>query len=230
MYGPFINEELVGEAIRGRRDQVVLATKFGNVRAPTATFLGINGDPSTCAAPATRRCKRLGVDHIDLYYQHRVDPKTSDRGHRRRDGGARDRRARSVTSACPRRRPPRSDARTRCIRSPRCRRSTRCGRATLEDEHPADAARAGHRLRAVQPARPRVADRRDQARRTCRRPIRAAPRSRVSRARTLEAEPRTGRRGSRRSPTGRAARRASSRWRGCWRRATTSCRSPARSG
>jgi aryl-alcohol dehydrogenase-like predicted oxidoreductase len=74
MYGPFINEELVGKAIRGCRDQVVLATKFGNVRGQQGEFLGIRGDADYVRQSCDASLKRLGVDHIDLYYQHRVDP------------------------------------------------------------------------------------------------------------------------------------------------------------
>ena len=74
MYGPFKNEELVGKAIRGRRDTVVLATKFGIVRAGDASFRGINGRPDYVKTACEASLRRLGVDHIDLYYQHRVDP------------------------------------------------------------------------------------------------------------------------------------------------------------
>ena len=73
MYGPFKNEELVGRAIRGRREQVVLATKFGNVRGEDGSFLGVCGRPDYVRACCNASLKRLGVDHIDLYYQHRVD-------------------------------------------------------------------------------------------------------------------------------------------------------------
>ncbi len=73
MYGPFINEELVGRAIAGRRDQVVLATKFGNQRGESGEFLGVNGRPEYVAASCEASLRRLGVDYIDLYYQHRVD-------------------------------------------------------------------------------------------------------------------------------------------------------------
>ena len=75
MYGPFHNERLVGRAIQGRRDQVVLATKFGNQRQEDGSFLGINGRPEYVRAACDASLERLGVDHIDLYYQHRVDPK-----------------------------------------------------------------------------------------------------------------------------------------------------------
>lgn len=73
MYGPFTNEKLVGRAIRGRREQVVLATKFGNVRSEEGAFLGINGSPDYVRKACDASLARLGVDHIDLYYQHRVD-------------------------------------------------------------------------------------------------------------------------------------------------------------
>jgi aryl-alcohol dehydrogenase-like predicted oxidoreductase len=73
MYGPFTNERLVGTAIAGRRDEVVLATKFGNERLPDGTRLGINGRPDYVRRACDASLERLGVDVIDLYYQHRVD-------------------------------------------------------------------------------------------------------------------------------------------------------------
>ena len=73
MYGPFTNERLVGQAIRGRRDRVVLATKFGNVRDEQGNNLGIDGSPEYVRRACEASLRRLGVDHIDLYYQHRVD-------------------------------------------------------------------------------------------------------------------------------------------------------------
>ncbi len=73
VYGPFTNEVLVGKAIKGKRRQVVLATKFGNVRAPDGKFIGQNGRPEYVKAACDASLGRLGVDHIDLYYQHRVD-------------------------------------------------------------------------------------------------------------------------------------------------------------
>lgn len=76
MYGPFRNEELVGRAIRGRRDEVVLATKFGNMRGDDGAFLGISGKPDYVRQCCDASLRRLGVDHIDLYYQHRVDRTT----------------------------------------------------------------------------------------------------------------------------------------------------------
>jgi aryl-alcohol dehydrogenase-like predicted oxidoreductase len=74
MYGPFTNEQLVGQVIKNRRDQVVLATKFGNVRSENGGFLGINGKPEYVRQACDASLRRLGVDVIDLYYQHRVDP------------------------------------------------------------------------------------------------------------------------------------------------------------
>jgi aryl-alcohol dehydrogenase-like predicted oxidoreductase len=76
MYGPFTNEELVGRAIKGRRDEVALATKFGNMRGEDGSFLGVNGRPEYVVACCDASLRRLGVDTIDLYYQHRVDPNT----------------------------------------------------------------------------------------------------------------------------------------------------------
>src|SRR5437879_6125545 len=73
MYVPFTNERLVCRAIAGRRGQVVLATKFGNVRGPDGSFRGVNGRPDYVRAACDASLKRLGVDTIDLYYQHRVD-------------------------------------------------------------------------------------------------------------------------------------------------------------
>jgi aryl-alcohol dehydrogenase-like predicted oxidoreductase len=76
MYGPFTNERLVGKAIAGRRDEVQLATKFGNVRGEDGSFQGVRGDAAYVRECCDASLKRLGVDHIDLYYQHRVDPET----------------------------------------------------------------------------------------------------------------------------------------------------------
>jgi aryl-alcohol dehydrogenase-like predicted oxidoreductase len=77
MYGPFTNEELVGRAIAGQRDRVVLATKFGIARDPAdPSARGVNGRPEYVKRACAASLRRLGVDHIDLYYQHRVDPDT----------------------------------------------------------------------------------------------------------------------------------------------------------
>ena len=77
MYGPYKNEELLGQALRGKRQQAVLATKFGIVRDPNdPAKRGINGRPEYLRAACEGSLKRLGTDHLDLYYQHRVDPNT----------------------------------------------------------------------------------------------------------------------------------------------------------
>jgi aryl-alcohol dehydrogenase-like predicted oxidoreductase len=77
VYGPYTNEELVGRAIKGKRDEVVLATKFGIVRDPAnPATRGVNGKPDYVRKSCEASLRRLGVDHIDLYYQHRVDPST----------------------------------------------------------------------------------------------------------------------------------------------------------
>ena len=76
MYGPFTNERLVGKAIEGRREEVQLATKFGNVRGEDGSFQGVRGDAAYVRECCDASLQRLGVDHIDLYYQHRVDPET----------------------------------------------------------------------------------------------------------------------------------------------------------
>src|ERR671914_39873 len=76
MYGPFTNEKLVGKAIADRRDEVVLATKFGNERRGDGSWVGINGKPEYVRRACEASLERLGVETIDLYYQHRVDPAT----------------------------------------------------------------------------------------------------------------------------------------------------------
>src|ERR1700722_3932177 len=76
MYGPFKNEVLVGKAIQGRRKEVVLATTVGNEGSPDGKFLGVNGRPEYVRACCEASLQRLNVEVIDLYYQHRVDPKT----------------------------------------------------------------------------------------------------------------------------------------------------------
>ncbi len=76
MYGMGANEELIGKAIKGKREKVVIATKFGNMRGPNGEFLGVNGKPDYVRKCCDESLKRLGIDVIDLYYQHRVDPNT----------------------------------------------------------------------------------------------------------------------------------------------------------
>jgi aryl-alcohol dehydrogenase-like predicted oxidoreductase len=74
MYGPYTNEELIGRAVRHRRDEVVIATKFGNVKGPDGRVIGVNGHPQYVRAACDGSLRRLGVDVIDVYCQHRVDP------------------------------------------------------------------------------------------------------------------------------------------------------------
>ena len=76
MYGPFVNEELVGKALKPYRSKVAIATKFGNVRGPNGERLGVSGKPEYVRKACEASLKRLGVETIDLYYQHRVDPDT----------------------------------------------------------------------------------------------------------------------------------------------------------
>ena len=79
VYGPYKNEELVGRAIKGRRDKIVLATKFGIVRDPAnPNVRGVNGKPDYVRKSCDASLRRLGVETIDLYYQHRVDPDDAD--------------------------------------------------------------------------------------------------------------------------------------------------------
>ena len=228
MYGPFKNEELVGRAIRGRRDQVVLATKFGNVREPRRRAGGRQRHgPSTCARPATPRSRRLGVDHIDLYYQHRVDPKVPIE----ETVGAMAELVRAGQGPLPgalrgrRRRPSAARTRVHPISALQTEYSLWTPRSGGRD--PAHGARAGHRLRGLQPARARLPDRPlpqpgGPARRTTTAAARRASRARTSR-RTCDLVDRVE---ALAREKGRARRR-SWRWRGCWPRARTSCPSPA---
>ena len=123
MYGPFTNEKLVGKAIADRRDDVVLATKFANVRGENGEFLGVRGDPEYVREACDASLKRLGVEYIDLYYQHRVDPETPIEETVRWPSSCA--RARSATSASPRPLRRRSAEPTPPTRSPRCKPSTR---------------------------------------------------------------------------------------------------------
>ena len=75
MYGPFVNEELVGQALKGKRERAIIATKFGNIRGSDGSFKGISGRPEYVRSCAEASLKRLGIEVIDLYYQHRVDTK-----------------------------------------------------------------------------------------------------------------------------------------------------------
>ena len=120
---------LLGKVLKTRRKEVVLATKFGHVRGPDGAFLGIDGTPEYVRAACDASLKRLGVDHIDLYYQHRVDPEVRDRGNRRRDGRAGQGRQGAPSGTVGGVGEHHPARRARYIRSRRCRANTRCGRA-----------------------------------------------------------------------------------------------------
>ena len=115
---------------QGRREGVVVATKFGIVRTGDPAYRGVNGRPEYVRASCEASLRRLAIDVIDLYYQHRVDPGDADRRHRRRDGRPRARGQGAVHRPVRGRRRRRCAARRAFTRSPRCRVSTRSGRAT----------------------------------------------------------------------------------------------------
>ena len=187
VYGPHTNEVLVGRAIADRRDEVVLATKFGIVRDPDdPAARGQNGTPEYVKQAAEASLKRLGVDHIDLYYQHRVDPDDADRGDRRRAGRA------GPGGQGPLHRPQRGLPRHVAPRqrgAPDHRAADRVlavvARARGRD--PADVPRAGHRLRRLLAAGPRLPDRRHPVRSTTSTRTTTGASRRASRARTSSA-------------------------------------------
>ena len=141
---------------------------------PTAEFLGINGRPEYVRSACDASLQRLGVDVIDLYYQHRVDPQVPIEETVGAMARAGDRREGALPRALRSRARRPSAARSRCIRSPRCRPNIRSGRATSRGRDPARLPRAGHRLRGLQPAGPGFPHRQDQeARRPGRRRLAA---------------------------------------------------------
>ena len=159
MYGPFTNEELVGKAIAGRRDDCVVATKFGIRFAPTEdnpTNRVLDGSPENVRRSIEGSLERLGTDHVDLYYLHRVDPRHADRGDRRRDGRA------GEGGQGPPHRPQRGGARhasaARTPTHPITALQTEYSLWTrdAEAEILPDLPRAGHRLRPLLAARPRL--------------------------------------------------------------------------
>ena len=150
MYGPFTNEQLVGRAIAGRRDEVVLATKFGNERNPDGSRVGINGRPEYVRGPPTPRCSGSASTTSTS-----TTSTASTRTCRSRRPSARwpswSPPARCATSACPRPAPRPSGAPTPCTRSPRSRREYSPVHPRPRGRDPADAARARHRPGAVLP-------------------------------------------------------------------------------
>jgi aryl-alcohol dehydrogenase-like predicted oxidoreductase len=129
VYGPFLSEEILGEAVRGRRDEVVIATKFGLVSHSGGGPGVADSTAANVKAAVEGSLKRLGTDRIDLYYQHRVDPHTPIEETAQAVADLITE-GKVLTSACPRQHRKRSAAPTRCNRSPHCRPSTRCGPAT----------------------------------------------------------------------------------------------------
>ena len=130
MYGWGKNEELVGEAIRDRRDEVFLATKFGNVRGPNGEFLGVRGDPEYVRSACEASLKRLGVEVDRPLLPASRRHQGADRGHGRRNGAAEGGREGPLPRPQRSRARRRSAGRRRCTRSPRSRPSCRCGAAT----------------------------------------------------------------------------------------------------
>lgn len=128
IYGPYTNEELLGRALKGRRDQVVLATKFGLVSHAGDGPWNLDSGPANVRTAVEGSLKRLGTDHIDLYYQHRVDPNTPIEETMRRCPRA-DRRGQGARVRPLGGLPTRSAAPTPSSRSPRSSRNTPCGRA-----------------------------------------------------------------------------------------------------
>ena len=196
VYGPFHSEELVGRAVKGRRDEVRIATKFGLVRHHGDTHeFGTDSSPANVRAAVEGSLRRLGTDHIDLYYQHRVDPEHADRG----DGRSRRR---------PRRRgqgPPLRTLRGGAGHDPPRPRRTPGGRAPDRvlpvdprrgGRDPAAPARARHRPRALLAPRARPAHRTDPHRRRLQRRRLAQDEPPLHR-RQLPAQPRPRRRGHR---------------------------------
>ena len=230
MYGPHTNEELVGRAIAGRRDEVFLATKFGIKLEPgDPPRRSIDGSPEYVRVGLRGSLRRLGVDHIDLYYQHRVDPNTPIE----ETVGAMAELVAAGQGPPPRplrgERARRSAARTPCTRSRPCRASTRCGRATSRTESLPDAEGARDRARRLLAARTRLPVGALHLARGARRgrlpPLRAALHRREPQA---EPEARRARQGAR-GREGDHARAAGARV-GARTAASTSSRSPAPSG
>ena len=229
MYGPHTNERLVGSAIAGRRDEVVLATKFGIKLEPgeddELTKRSIDGSPDVCARGLRGLAERLGIDHIDLYYQHRVDPNTPieetvgamaelvQQGKVRHIGLS----EASAADDPPRARGAPDHGGADGVLAVDARR---------RGGDPADAQRARHRARRLLAARARLPVRAlhlaGGARRGRLPPLRPALHGREPRA-----EPDARRARARARGRARASRRASSRSRGCCTAASTSCRSPA---
>ena len=205
----------------------MLASKCGMTGVQTGASASSTAARRRCGAPATTALARLRTDVIDLYYLHRWDKTRADRGQRRRAGRTGGARARSARSGCPRSRPRRCAARTRCTRSPPCRASTRCGRAIPRSRCSTSAAatrrRAGRLLlrwpAAFSPAASPI--RRRSTPKDIRRDMPRFAEPHFAR------QPEAARRRTNGSRSRPAARRRSSRWPGCCARHRTWCRFPA---
>ena len=228
MYGPFTNEKLVGRAIADRRDEVVIATKFGNVRGENGERLGIDGSPEYVRQACDASLQRLGVDHIDLYYQHRVDPDVP---------------IEETVGAMAELVEPGQGPAPRAVRGragddpPRARGAPDHGAADRvlavdarpRGRDPADGPRARHRVRGLQPARPRLPHRPVPLARRLRRGRLPAHQPALP-GRELPAQPGRSSSGSREIADEKGVHAgASSRSPGCCARARTSSRSRARS-
>ena len=225
VYGRGNNEELVGRAIKGRRDEVVLATKFGNVRDPKGNFVGVSGKPEYVAQACEASLKRLGVDDIDLYYQHRVDT--------RRRSKTPSARWRSWSTQGKVRYIGLSEAGASTIRRahkvhPITALQTEYSLWTRdpEEEILRDLPRTWHRLRRLQSTRPRISYRTVSRSPKISTPGRLAPAESALSGRELPQE-HGDRETVKQIASEKIARLRSSRWRGCWRREKTSSRFPA---
>ena len=175
LYGFGRNEELIGKAIAGRRDEVIIATKFGPIYDHETQRRSVDGSPENMRRAIEGSLQRLGTDHVDLYYLHRVDPGDADRGDRRRDGRAGDRRQGPVPRP---ERDERRDAAPRPCDPPdrgAAERVLAVDARAGGGDHP-DLPRAGDRLRALLAARSRI-------------PVGAVQRSRRARRRTTFGAP-----------------------------------------
>ncbi len=224
IYGPYTNEELVGRAIADRRDQVVLATKFGMISHAGGGPLHLDSSPSNIRTAVEGSLRRLATDHIDLYYQHRVDPDTpiEDTVGALASSSTR---ARCATSACPRHGSTPSVGPTPSTPSPRCSPSTRCGPATPTTRSfrssrswASGSSRTPPWVGGSSPGR--------SGRSTTWAPTTDAGPTPVSPTETSSATSPSPTR-SRRSRPRSGPRRPRWRWRGSWPRGTPSCRSPA---
>ncbi len=224
IYGPFTNEELVGRALKGKRDQVVLATKFGFVSHAGEGPWHIDSSPANVRAAVEGSLKRLGTDHIDLYYQHRVDPNTPIED----TVGA----LAELVAEGKIRHIGLSEAWVDNIRRAHAVHPITALQSEYslwtrdqEERGPAGAARARHRPRGLLAARPRLPDREHPLGRPGRAPTRGRT-TRASRARTSSTTCAWWSRSRRSRPRSAPLRRRSPSP-GCWPRATTSPRSPA---